>query len=174
MTLANIYISGGTIRYHAHPLMNFYRQTIADHQARACKLLVKMMTELKLSVPPHLLVMVLHHDMGEKWMGDLPYPFKAANPEFAAIHAQMELDKLRELGLGPTIDAMTPTDWLWLELVDKLESVLFMLYHAPHLQQTKGFRKTFDRASELAKQISLETHMETMRVITAIGDGDHD
>jgi hypothetical protein len=69
---------------------------------------------------------------------------------------------------------MTPTDWLWLELVDKLESVLFMLYHAPHLQQTKGFRKTFDRASELAKQISLETHMETMRVITAIGDGDHD
>jgi hypothetical protein len=168
-TIAQIYYASGSVRYHTHPIMIRLGQTNADHQARATKLLMAMHRALGRTPPTHLVEMVLHHDVAEHWAGDVPFPFKADNPELAKEHAAFETRKLRALGFGPTIDAMSGWDWHWLELVDKLEAYLFMLTHRPQDRTQRGWHLTVTHARRRAEALGVDVQRLTDRIIHEVG-----
>lgn len=125
MTLAALYLSGETRRWHANPVMARTAQTITDHQCRAAQLLLA----LHPAASPALVYTVLHHDVGEALAGDLPQPFKAANPALAVYHAEVEsMLCVRILGQG--MPGLNGVEQDWAKLVDVLEAALFTLFHA--------------------------------------------
>lgn len=125
MTMAALYLSNETRRWHANPVMARTGQTIADHQCRAAQLLLALHP---LARPP-LIYYVLHHDVGEALAGDLPQPFKAANADVAAAHAAVEAQLCARILRGP-LPQLTPQEADWAKLVDMLEAALFTLFHA--------------------------------------------
>ena len=125
MTLAALYLSNETRRWHANPVMARTGQTIADHQCRAAQLLLALHPRANTA----LIYYVLHHDMGEALAGDLPQPFKAANPAVAASHAEVEGQLCTRI-LQRSLPHLTSQEVDWAKLVDMLEAALFTLFHA--------------------------------------------
>ena len=125
MTLATLYLSGETRRWHANPVMVRTGQTIADHQCRAAQLLLALNPGANAALIFH----VLHHDVGEALAGDLPQPFKAANPVVAASHAAVESQLCAGI-LGNVMPWLNAVEQDWAKLVDLLEAALFTLFHA--------------------------------------------
>lgn len=125
MTVAALYLSGETRRWHANPVMARTAQTIADHQCRAAQLLLALHPDAN----PSLIFYVLHHDVGEALAGDLPQPFKAANPAVAAAHAEVEAQLCADI-LGNGMPWLNAVEQDWAKLVDLLEAALFTLFHA--------------------------------------------
>ena len=125
MTLATLYLSGETRRWHANPVMARIGQTIADHQCRAAQLLLA----LNPGANAALIFYVLHHDVGEALAGDLPQPFKAANPWVAEQHAAVEARLCAGI-LGNVMPWLNAVEQDWAKLVDVLEAALFTLFHA--------------------------------------------
>lgn len=124
MSLAQLYLSGETRRWHANAAMSGTGQTIADHQGRAAQLLLA----LHPAASGALVYRVLRHDVGECRAGDLPGPFKQAEPDLAARHADVEHAFLAGI-IGRPFPHLTPADSEWLDLVDKLEAHAFTLFH---------------------------------------------
>lgn len=129
MNAAAIYRSGSVRRWHANPDLAHTGQTLADHHGRCVQLLLALCPEEELSLD--LIVAVAHHDVAERWVGDLPWPFKAAFPEVAEAHAAAEAAILViEAGVDFSID---PREVRWLKLVDRLDAYLYAATHAPHV-----------------------------------------
>ena len=99
-------------------------QTIADHQCRAAQLLLALYPGANTA----LIYYVLHHDVGEALAGDLPQPFKAANPDVAAAHAKVEAMLCARI-LGNGMQWLNALEQAWAKLVDSLEAALFTLFH---------------------------------------------
>ena len=124
--LSVLYLANQVRRWHANPVMAGTGQTIADHQCRATQLLLA----LHPLASPQLIWAVLHHDVGESVVGDLPQPFKVAFPDLAADHAAAETEALERV-TGRDFPWLTETEWRWLKLVDRLEAAAFVAFHAP-------------------------------------------
>lgn len=127
MTLAQVYMAGGVQRYHANPGMARLGQTNADHQGRCVQLLLALHPAPSVA----LIWAVAHHDVGERWAGDLPAPFKRAQPEIAAAHAEAEMEFAAQAMGWRVLDDLSPEDRRWLALIDGLEAYAFMRGHAP-------------------------------------------
>ena len=125
MSLAPLYLSGETRRWHANPVLAGRGQTIADHQCRATQLLLALYP----GATAALIYCVLHHDVGEALAGDLPQPFKAANPDIAARHAEVEGQLCASI-LGIGMPGLSEVEQDWAKLVDRLEAALYTLFHA--------------------------------------------
>jgi 5'-deoxynucleotidase len=82
---------------------------------------------------------VAHHDLGERWAGDLPAPFKQAQPEIAAAHAEAEQEFAARAMGWPVLDDLSREDLRWLALIDKLEACAFMRGHAPYQADRDGW-----------------------------------
>lgn len=147
MTLAALYLSGETRRWHANPAMAGTGQTIADHQCRAAQLLLA----LHPGAAPALVYHVLHHDVGEAMAGDLPRPFKAAQPDLAAAHAGIEAEMAGAM-LGAPLPHLTPREADWAKLVDMLEAACFTILraHSDYFRPASGWRKYEERILSLA------------------------
>lgn len=126
MSLAQLYLSGETRRWHANPAMAGFGQTVADHQCRATQLLLA----LHPAASSALVYACLHHDVGEAWAGDLPQPFKARCPDFAAQHAAIEADFVHSI-TGAPLPYLTGNEARWLKLVDGLEAMAFTICRNP-------------------------------------------
>jgi hypothetical protein len=126
MTLAQVYMAGGVQRYHANPGMARLGQTNADHQGRCVQLLLALHPAPSVA----LIRAVAHHDVGERWAGDLPAPFKKAQPEIAAAHAEAEMEFAARAMGWRVLDDLSREDVRWLALIDKLEAWAFMHCHA--------------------------------------------
>ena len=127
MTAALLYVSNNVRRYHTNPVMAALGQTNGDHHGRCVQLLLYFH-----DCPSLALVRAMAtHDCGERGAGDLGAPFKKANPEVAAQHAEVEAGFRRDMlgGLDP-LDDVTEQDLRWLALIDRLESYAFMVTHA--------------------------------------------
>ena len=135
MTLAQVYMAGGVQRYHANPGMARLGQTNADHQGRCVHLLLALHPDPSVA----LIRAVALHDLGERWAGDLPAPFKKAQPEIAAAHAEAEQEFADRVMGWRVLDDLSREDLRWLKLVDGLEAWAFMRGHAPGQAERDGW-----------------------------------
>jgi hypothetical protein len=81
------------------------------------------------------------HDLGEGWAGDLPAPFKQAQPEIAAAHAEAEQEFAARAMGWRVLDDLSREDLRWLALIDGLEAWAFMRGHAPGEADRGGWQR---------------------------------
>lgn len=143
-TVAVAHQAGQVVRYHTNPILWRFGQTNADHTHGVIMIILK----LHPNPSRNLLAAATVHDSGERWAGDLSYPFKRANPEAAAQHAVTELRLAIENGI-PQFE-ITLEEKQWLFFADKLESYLYvqLLYSA--LQAGAGWPEMRIMLTEMA------------------------
>lgn len=122
--LCETWETGQVTRYHANPKLSKTNQTVADHSWGVATILCI----LHPNPPRELIFAALIHDCGERFAGDLPYPFKAAFPDFAEAHAELEA-QLADQNNIPSIEWMDDEARAWLNLCDRLESFIFMRHN---------------------------------------------
>lgn len=103
----------GTVR-RCHIVPHHGQYNIAQHSYGAVSLLLLLHPAPSVD----LIKAVQWHDVGERWLGDMPAPAKWENPELGRIYEAAEERVLRALDLLP--DLPEP-DLQWLKAVDTLE-----------------------------------------------------
>lgn len=155
---ARIYAAGRVRRWHANPMMAHLAQTNWDHVG-GCLALLFM---LHPGPSAALCKAVLFHDLGERWVGDLPYDFKRSDPETANRHAAVEGAVVRKaLGHDPCAD-LTREDVDWLHLVDRLEAYLFTAMYQRDELNRNGWPAARDRL------LAIATMMEVVSKVSAL------
>lgn len=117
-------------RWHAHPspALRGSGDTIDTHHAR-CEAMAR---ELWPDAGEAFFEMVAHHDEPEKWLGDMPYPAKAAFPALARAYARAEVEIVdRHRIPWPK----THHDKMRIKLVDRIDAYRWMLTHDPELAE---------------------------------------
>lgn len=103
----------GTVR-RCHIVPHHGQYNIAQHSYGAASLLL-----LLHPCPSRELVKaVLWHDVGERWLGDMPAPAKWDNPELGRVYEEAEQKLLERLGLA---QKLTDEELNWLKAVDTLD-----------------------------------------------------
>lgn len=151
MTIARIYAAGKVRRWHANPVLADTAQTNADHQG-AC---VQLLLMLHPSPSVALIKAVAMHDVGERWVGDVPYPFKAAEPVAAAAHARVESDARRRVHGRDPLDDITAEDAAWLSLVDRLESICHVAITRPGELAHDGWDRAIAAVGKVANDLGV-------------------
>lgn len=103
----------------------------------------------------NLLAALATHDVAERWVGDLPFDFKRANPSIAAHHGGAETARLRPLGFGFDL---TDREAAIVKLIDMIEARAFVALYAPHVLPIDGWpdqrveieRRAWKHGSEVA------------------------
>ncbi|NBW16169.1 MAG: hypothetical protein EBR82_50120 [Caulobacteraceae bacterium] len=157
--LAAIYAAGAVRRWHANPDMADCVQTIADHQGRC----VQLLALLHPAPSADLLIMAAFHDQAERWVGDLPGPFKRAHRAVAEAHAAIEARILRSI----LHIQISQTDQQWLGLVDRLEAYAFMAFTRPRLTFRPDWRAVksaiLDSAAELGCAVEVGAMIDDLQ-----------
>lgn len=128
------YRAGQVRRYHARPEIAMISQTVADHSWGMLALLYK----LNPTPSPNLIKAITLHDADEIIGGDIPYPFKAVEPEFAAEHDR-KAKKMAKLAGIPKPPRLTKDEELWMKMLDRLESHLLVTLYRPDLLSRPEF-----------------------------------
>lgn len=161
MTTARIYAAGKVRRWHANPALAHIGQTNADHIGGCIRLL--MMLHPNPSLP--LIRAVAHHDDGERWVGDLPFDFKRARPEIAAMHGDAERDALTDV-LGADVYAdLELEDWAWLKMIDRLEAYCHAALYRPDEIKRNGWPLARQRLLDASRHLGAVTLMDVRRLI---------
>lgn len=103
----------------------------------------------------------LHHDVGEYRTGDLAAPFKRSAPlDVIAAHAAAEAQALTEI-CGRPMPRLSAADGLRLNLVDRLEALLFVRIHLPqeYARQGSGWREAEARILASAVTLGVEDRL---------------
>ncbi len=150
----NIYESGKVVRYHANPWLSIFQQTDADH-AWGC---AALLCYLHPNPRAELVAATIYHDCGERWAGDVPFPFKLEDPETAERHAQVEYKMAAEHGI-PQYD-LTDEEKLWIKFVDRLEAYLFCRMRRPDLAEGPGFIRQNQMCKEYAEELGVADKLE--------------
>lgn len=111
--------TGQTVRYHTNPVMARLHQTDGEHSWGVAMIILK----LHPNPSRNLLGMAIVHDSGEKWAGDMSYPFKRAYPEIAVLHAKAEVELARRHGIPDF--KINLEEAKWLRFADRLECHLY-------------------------------------------------
>ena len=135
----DIWTSGRVTRWHTHPVMNVHFQSNADHQWGVTALCLR----LNPRAAGALVYACIHHDAGEIGVADISYPNGQENPELRAMIAAAE-DKTRAR-MGVLGFELSDSEWDWLHMCDRLESIRFvglrerwLLDTAPWVATTRG------------------------------------
>lgn len=123
MSLQNIYESGRTVRYHANPKMNRLGQTVADHTWG----MIAMLFYLHPNPSPELIGYITFHDSEERWIGDIPWPFKKHAPDLVKQHEAIGQIFCRKMGIPHF--TISEEDHHWVKLLDRLETFQFAKLH---------------------------------------------
>jgi hypothetical protein len=123
-----IWASGATLRWHTNPshALRQSQDSVAGHQCRCAQLLLC----LNPTASARLISVVLHHDVPEAIVGDLPGPAKRRWPDLKAASVAAENDRLADLGLI-TMTNLTKEEQAWLGLVDQFDSYLWVRHIDP-------------------------------------------
>lgn len=164
MSRAAVYAAGSVRRWHANPVLAHLGQTNADHQGRCVQLLFAFHPGPSVA----LIRAVAHHDVAERWVGDLPAYFKADHPGLAAEHAAVERDYLTtHLGFDP-FENLSSRDETWLALIDKLEAFAQVCLHAPGEIKTADWLRSRRRLLDLAFELGSDEHDRVADFIDAM------
>ncbi len=141
--------TGQTVRYHTNPVMGRLHQTDADHSWGVAMILLK----LHPNPSRNLIAQAIVHDSGEKWAGDLSYPFKRMYPEIGLEHVYAE----KQLALDHKIPQyeLTPEEQTWLHLADRLECHYFAEIYHPWMTKDPSWEKTKEAILETAKSLGI-------------------
>lgn len=142
------YHAGQVTRYHTNPRIARLGQNNAEHQWGVAVII----DQLHPNPSVNLYRAAIRHDGGELGAGDLAYPFKRSNPDFAAEHERLERLEAIRIGLG--MPELTPEEKDWLAMADRLESILYVQLHRPDIIETdprwaRMIADTIDAASKL-------------------------
>lgn len=132
MSLRTILKSGYVRRFHANPSLAHLGDTVAHHHAMVAQIVIALHPAPSLA----LITAAVHHDCGELIAGDLPAPFKDAEPVIARQHAAAEDEARADMGLAW---ALSETDERWLRLADRLAAYVHVRQVAPHLLSGDGW-----------------------------------
>lgn len=154
--LNEVYLSGKTQRYHARPEMAVYNQTTADHSWGVATLMVL----LKPDVSREALLTAIFHDSGERWAGDLPYPFKRSNAYLAQRHAVTEARLARENGVPQYV--ISEEEHSLMKLCDRLEAHLFVKLRQPHILETGAWVKQAEGILKEAVELGVEEKVKEL------------
>ena len=117
---------GYCTRWHANPDLAHIRETLAEHHARVAQIILALHPSPSLA----LIDAALHHDAGEPFVGDVPWPFKRANPEIAASLADAEEKACIEIGIRFEINE---AETKWLKFADRLAAYQHVRHVAPYV-----------------------------------------
>jgi 5'-deoxynucleotidase YfbR-like HD superfamily hydrolase len=100
-------------RYHSWP--THHQQTVGEHSARVATIYVEVFGLPRAEV----LYRILHHDSGELFAGDPPFPVKQKYPHYKRGHSDAEEEGLRQL----SVELPELAEWeLWrVKVADLLE-----------------------------------------------------
>ena len=146
MTFREIWRSGGVTRYHARPEVK--PETLAEHHCRVAQILCELYHPRLPSA--ELLFVALHHDVAELIVGDLPYPFKAANPNIVKWHQAKEGAEL--LRILRKDAKMTEREESELRLADRLAA---HVYGYPQDRSNPEWNDDFREIGKLAASLGL-------------------
>lgn len=141
--------TGQTVRYHTNPIMSRFHQTDADHSWGVAMIILK----LHPNPSRNLVAQAIVHDSGEKWAGDLSYPFKRRHPDIGKAHAEAEkaLSILHEI---PQFD-LTEEEEQWLRFADRLECHLYAEIYSPWTANEASWIQTKEMIEEMAKALGI-------------------
>lgn len=103
----------GTVR-RCHVVPHHGQYNIAQHSYGAASLLLLLHPHPSLN----LIKAVMWHDVGERWLGDMPSPAKSVNPQLREVYEEAERRVLATIGLLP---GLMPDEEEWLKAVDILD-----------------------------------------------------
>jgi len=142
--------TGQTVRYHCNPLMARLHQTDADHSWGVAMIILK----LHPNPSRNLVAQAIVHDAGEKWAGDLSYPFKRRHPEIGKAHAQAELNLAHAHGI-PQFE-LTPEEHDWLRFADRLECQLYADMFSPQTSNDPSWIETKEAIRLMAYNLGID------------------
>lgn len=144
-----LHATGQTVRYHTNPVMSRLHQTDADHSWGVAMIILA----LHPNPSRNLLGQAITHDCGERWAGDLSYPFKRMYPEIGAAHADAEKQLARDHRV-PQFD-LTEEEAKWLSFADRLECHLYAEIFHPWVVKQPDWLKQHDLIIELGKSLGI-------------------
>lgn len=142
--------TGQTVRYHTNPVMSRLHQTDADHSWGVAIIILA----LHPNPSRNLVAQAIVHDCGEKWAGDLSYPFKRMYPEIGHNHAEAEKQLAMDHGI-PQFH-LDPTEVEWLRFADRLECHYFAEIYHPWVTKQPDWVKTHEMIIEMAKDLGIK------------------
>jgi 5'-deoxynucleotidase YfbR-like HD superfamily hydrolase len=98
-------LSGQLKRYHTWPIIG--QQTVAEH----CWQILRIYLSVVDKIDSHMVQHIMFHDIGETFIGDLPYPVKSENPKLKEQLDPMELNsQLMQLDYWGTFRSVMLTE----------------------------------------------------------------
>lgn len=158
MTIAKVYAAGKVRRWHANPALADTAQTNADHQG-AC---VQLLLMLHPAPTVALIRAVAHHDVGERWVGDVPYPFKISSPSAAVVHQRAEAKARDDVFDGDPVEQIGGRDLAWLNLVDRLESFCHVAVTRPHELGRDGWPHAVNMLRQMAADLGVDVQVDRL------------
>lgn len=115
--LTNARFAGSLRRYHTWPVLQ--QQTNAEHTWHVMCIFFQIWGPL----PPHISTYLLWHDAGEIVTGDLPFPFKANNPDIKVKITKLEHGAIT--GMGGQVPQLSADEASRVKAADLIEMHLF-------------------------------------------------
>ncbi len=149
-------LSGGyCTRWHANADLVHIRETLAEHHARVAQIILALHPAPSLA----LIDAALHHDAGEPFVGDVPWPVKRDNPALAKALGDAEDEALRRIGCYVEL---APEDAAWLKLADRLAAIMHVKHVAPHLLERVDWHDDCLAALRLADALGVATRVDRL------------
>lgn len=158
--------SGQVLRYHVEPIPN--RQTNAQHSWGVAAII----TMIHDDPSANLLKAAIFHDAGERVAGDMPAPFKWANPDIKGRLDDFEDSILLEYGVYKYVAALTEAEHKLLKLADYLEAASFgyTIYRQGVIYGLQIFNACYQRLLMLG----IEGNVKATAILTELVDLIHD
>jgi 5'-deoxynucleotidase len=154
-----VYAAGDVQRWHANPAMAREGQTNADHQGRCVQLLLLLHPGPSVA----LIKAAAFHDLGERWVGDMPRPLKAAHPDLAQAHAAVEAEAIAQV--KGALPDLTDDECRWLKLVDQLEATCFVILRRPEEYRRKASGWQEEDFGLFARARRLGVHVQVRQLL---------
>jgi hypothetical protein len=141
--------TGQTVRYHTNPVMGRLQQTDADHSWGVAMIILSLHPDPS----RNLVAQAIVHDSGEKWAGDLSYPFKKMYPSIRDAHADAE----KQLAMDHRIPQfeLTLNEVEWLRFADRLECHLYAEIYHPWVTKDPSWERTKEMILGMSKQLGI-------------------
>lgn len=101
----------------------------------------------------NLLGQAIVHDCGEKWAGDLSYPFKRMYPDIGRNHAEAE----KQLAMDHRVPQfeLTAEEAEWLRFADRLECHYFAEIYHTWITKDPSWERTKEMINEMAVRLGI-------------------
>lgn len=147
-----LYEAGAVKRWHTK--VTIKEQDLAAHQWGVAMVLMHIYP----GADSRLIGAALTHDLHESEAGDIPYPFKKANPKVAELYTQQEEDFDEEHGLRTGLSSEEEHILKWCDMFELLlwaerESVLGNLYMTKTTQVAINALNAMGPPNEAAEEL---------------------